>query len=94
MAATMGDRLTHVHIADGNGSARDEHLVPGRGEQPCAELLEGLAGAGLRGAGVAEINTRTCEDRPSARPTWRRRWPSPGSPGRARRGGHERASGR
>src|SRR3954447_8919738 len=32
MADVMGDRLAHVHIADGNGTARDEHLVPGRGE--------------------------------------------------------------
>jgi len=63
MAATMGDRLTHVHIADGNGTARDEHLVPGRGEQPCAELLEGLAGQGFDGLVVVEVNTRKCEDR-------------------------------
>jgi len=63
MAATMGDRLTHVHIADGNGTARDEHLVPGRGEQPCAELLEGLAGRGFDGLVVVEVNTRKCEDR-------------------------------
>jgi sugar phosphate isomerase/epimerase len=43
MAERMGDRLTHIHIADGLGTARDEHLVPGRGEQPCAELVEALA---------------------------------------------------
>ncbi len=63
MAATMGDRLSHVHIADGTGTARDEHLVPGRGTQPCAELLEGLAVQGFDGLVVAEINTRKCEDR-------------------------------
>ncbi len=63
MAAVMGDRLAHVHIADGNGSARDEHLVPGRGEQPCAALLEGLAVAGFDGLVVVEVNTRRCEDR-------------------------------
>jgi len=63
MAEVMGDRLTHVHIADGNGSARDEHLVPGRGTQPCAELLEGLAGQGFDGLVVVEVNTRKCEDR-------------------------------
>jgi hypothetical protein len=63
MAEVMGDRLSHVHIADGNGSARDEHLVPGRGEQPCAELLEGLAGRGFDGLVVVEVNTRKCEDR-------------------------------
>jgi len=59
----MGDRLTHVHIADGVGSARDEHLVPGRGTQPCAELLEGLAHDGFDGLVVVEVNTRKCLDR-------------------------------
>jgi len=63
MAAAMGDRLAHVHIADGSGGARDEHLVPGRGGQPCAALLEGLAGQGFDGLVVVEVNTRKCEDR-------------------------------
>jgi sugar phosphate isomerase/epimerase len=54
----MGDRLAHVHIADGLGSARDEHLVPGRGNQPCAELCETLAKNGFAGQVVVEINTR------------------------------------
>ena len=63
MAATMGDRLSHVHIADGTGTARDEHLVPGRGTQPCAEFLEGLAGRGFEGLVVVEVNTRKADDR-------------------------------
>ena len=63
MRETMGERLAHVHIADGVGTARDEHLVPGRGDQPCAELLEGLAVGGFEGLVVVEINTRRCEDR-------------------------------
>jgi sugar phosphate isomerase/epimerase len=63
LRASMGDRLSHVHIADGTGSARDEHLVPGRGEQPCAELLEGLAADRFSGLVVVEVNTRTAEDR-------------------------------
>jgi sugar phosphate isomerase/epimerase len=63
MAERMGDRLTHIHIADGLGTARDEHLVPGRGEQPCAELLEGLATRGFDGTVVVEINTRRAETR-------------------------------
>jgi sugar phosphate isomerase/epimerase len=63
MADTMGDRLAHVHIADGNGTARDEHLVPGRGEQPCGALLEGLADRGFDGLVVVEVNTRRCDDR-------------------------------
>ncbi|HUR52411.1 MAG TPA: sugar phosphate isomerase/epimerase [Mycobacteriales bacterium] len=59
----MGSRLSHVHIADGLGSARDEHLVPGRGTQPCAELLEGLAADGFDGLVVVEVNTRKSMDR-------------------------------
>ncbi len=58
MAAQMGDRLGHLHLADGSGSARDEHLVPGRGGQPCAQMLEVLAGNGFDGAVVLEISTR------------------------------------
>lgn len=58
MAARMGDRLGHVHIGDGAGSPKDEHLVPGRGAQPCAELLRGLAGSGYDGHVVVEVNTR------------------------------------
>lgn len=63
LRAAMGDRLGHVHIADGSGSARDEHLVPGRGTQPCAELLEQLAATSFEGLVVVEVNTRRCEDR-------------------------------
>ncbi|HVW82029.1 MAG TPA: sugar phosphate isomerase/epimerase [Mycobacteriales bacterium] len=63
MAGRMGERLAHIHIADGMGSARDEHLVPGRGAQPCAELLEQLAVSGFDGTVVVEINTRRADDR-------------------------------
>ncbi len=63
MREVMGDRLSHVHIADGTGSARDEHLVPGRGDQPCGELLEGLAAGGFGGLVVCEVSTRKSEDR-------------------------------
>ncbi|HYB85684.1 MAG TPA: sugar phosphate isomerase/epimerase [Streptosporangiaceae bacterium] len=59
MARELGDRLTHVHMADGTGvSNRDEHLVPGRGAQPCAALLEKLAADGYPGTVVLEVNTR------------------------------------
>jgi sugar phosphate isomerase/epimerase len=63
MADELGDRLVHVHIADGTGLAKDEHLVPGRGSQPCAELLERLAASGFAGTVVVEINTRRAESR-------------------------------
>lgn len=58
LAKRMGDRLRHLHMTDGTGSAKDEHLVPGRGNQPCVELLEHLAQVGFDGSIVLEINTR------------------------------------
>ena len=61
MAAELGGRLAHVHLADGTGTpvgpVPDEHLVPGRGGQPCAELLGQLIATGYRGAVVVEVKT-------------------------------------
>jgi len=61
MAAELGGRLAHVHLADGTGSPSgpfpDEHLVPGRGGQPCAELLALLPATGFSGVVVVEVNT-------------------------------------
>jgi sugar phosphate isomerase/epimerase len=62
MARALGERLTHIHLADGSGSPRDEHLVPGRGTQPCGELLELLAGNGFDGSIVVEVSTRRLPD--------------------------------
>jgi sugar phosphate isomerase/epimerase len=63
MARELGGRLTHVHLADGVGSAKDEHLVPGRGTQPCAEVLSLLAEWGWSGTVAVEVNTRKCKTR-------------------------------
>lgn len=63
LARALDDRLTHIHLADGLGSAKDEHLVPGRGTQPCADLLELLAERDYAGHVVVEINTRRCDSR-------------------------------
>jgi sugar phosphate isomerase/epimerase len=70
MAEELGGRLAHVHLADGTGAPAgpvpDEHLVPGRGSQPCAELLGRLAATGYHGAVVVEVKTNrapTREDR-------------------------------
>jgi sugar phosphate isomerase/epimerase len=63
MARDLGSRLTHVHLADGTGSNKDEHLVPGRGTQKCAEVLELLAKRDFDGSIVAEINTRRSASR-------------------------------
>jgi sugar phosphate isomerase/epimerase len=63
MAQRLGDRLRHIHMTDGTGSAKDEHLVPGRGTQPVAELLEHLATVDFDGHVVVEINTRKASNR-------------------------------
>ncbi|MDQ2796613.1 MAG: sugar phosphate isomerase/epimerase [Actinomycetota bacterium] len=63
MLASMGKRLTHLHIADGTGLPKDEHLVPGRGTQPCADVLERLAARDFDGHVIVEINTRRALDR-------------------------------
>ena len=63
MAHDLRDRLAHVHLADGIGSNLDEHLVPGRGNQPCDRLLENLGAHGFDGHVVVEISTRKCVDR-------------------------------
>jgi len=58
MAEDLGDRLTHVHLGDGTKPGLpDEHLVPGRGTQPCAELLGWLARTGFAGHVVLEVST-------------------------------------
>lgn len=62
MVRELGPRLTHLHLADGTGSSKDEHLVPGRGGQPCAEVLETLAEAGFEGSVVVEVSTRRADD--------------------------------
>ncbi|MQA08319.1 MAG: TIM barrel protein [Pseudonocardiaceae bacterium] len=58
MAERMGDGLTHVHLADGSGVPKDEHLVPGRGNQPCGRLCESLARNSFGGQIVLELNTQ------------------------------------
>lgn len=58
LADRMGEGLSHVHLADGTGLPKDEHMVPGRGDQPCAELLEKLVAGGFDGQIVLEVNTR------------------------------------
>jgi sugar phosphate isomerase/epimerase len=63
MARRLGERLRHIHLTDGTGSAKDEHIVPGRGHQPVAELLEHLAAADFGGHIVVEINTRKAGNR-------------------------------
>ncbi len=67
MAQRMGSRLAHLHLADGTGAARDEHLVPGRGSQPCAEVCRALVDRGFTGTVVLEVSTRRARTRPERR---------------------------
>ena len=54
MAGQLGARLAHVHLGDGTKPGLpDEHLVPGRGTQPCADLLGKLRADDYRGRGRA-----------------------------------------
>lgn len=58
MARRLGPRLRHIHLTDGSGSAKDEHLVPGRGHMGADRFLRHLAASGFDGNIVLEINTR------------------------------------
>ena len=63
VAEDLGERLAHIHLADGSGSARDEHLIPGRGNQPAGQLLELLARRKFAGTVVVEVSTRKASSR-------------------------------
>ena len=63
MARDLSERLAHVHLADGTGSARDEHLIPGRGDQPVSAVLALLVSSGFSGSVILEVSTRRAPDR-------------------------------
>ena len=63
MARAWGTGWRTSISADGSGAAKDEHLVPGRGTQPCAELLEHLADIDYAGHVVLEVNTASLPTR-------------------------------
>jgi len=63
MAKDLGDSLAHVHLADGLGSNRDEHLIPGRGNQRAGAVLEWLADRAFTGSVVVEVSTRKAANR-------------------------------
>ncbi|HEY9251552.1 MAG TPA: TIM barrel protein, partial [Nocardioides sp.] len=53
----------HIHLTDGTGSAKDEHLVPGRGHMGADRFLHHLAATGFDGEIVLEISTRRAHSR-------------------------------
>lgn len=63
LADRLGSRLRHIHLTDGTDSAKDEHLVPGRGDMDAAAFLRHLVATGFGGEVVLEINTRRCTTR-------------------------------
>jgi sugar phosphate isomerase/epimerase len=62
LALDLGERLRHLHLTDGvaaeEGRVFDEHLIPGHGNEPVAEVLQMLATQQWSGQVVAEIKTR------------------------------------
>jgi sugar phosphate isomerase/epimerase len=63
MAQRLESRLRHVHLTDGSGSPKDEHLVPGRGAMDAAGFLRHLDRVAYGGHIVLEINTRKASTR-------------------------------
>jgi len=58
LAQSWGPRLRHVHLTDGTGSVKDEHLVPGRGDQQAGQVLQYLAEQDFAGHVILEVNLR------------------------------------
>ncbi|MGO1974787.1 MAG: sugar phosphate isomerase/epimerase family protein [Propionibacteriaceae bacterium] len=63
LARSWGERLKHLHLTDGSGSMKDEHMVPGRGDQQADKVLEHLAEQDFAGHVVLEINSRKRDSR-------------------------------
>jgi len=57
MADRMGSGLVHLHLCDGTGLPADEHLTPGRGNQPVVEVCQRLATGDFAGHVVLEVST-------------------------------------
>lgn len=60
---TWGERLRHVHLTDGRGTFKDEHLMPGEGNQDAWGVVRELARRGFEGHIVLEVSTRRCRTR-------------------------------
>lgn len=64
----LGSRLRHVHLTDGwSNGFKDDHLVPGHGNQRVVEAIEHIAqpdfgGNGFQGAVAVEVTTRSARE--------------------------------
>ena len=60
MARALGPTLRHLHLTDGVPGFRDDHLLPGQGNQDCAGVLRHLVATGFEERGgqvVVEVKT-------------------------------------
>ena len=60
MARALGPTLCHLHLTDGVPGFRDDHLLPGQGNQDCAGVLAHLVATGFEERGgqvVVEVKT-------------------------------------
>ncbi|NMO03885.1 sugar phosphate isomerase/epimerase [Gordonia sp. TBRC 11910] len=64
MLGRMGSGMQHLHLTDGHGAATDEHLIPGDGSQPVAEVCRRLAESDFDGAVVLEVTTSSARTKP------------------------------
>jgi sugar phosphate isomerase/epimerase len=64
MARRMGSGLVHLHLCDGSGLPADEHLAPGRGNQPVVEICRMLAGGDFAGHVILEVSTSRARSAP------------------------------
>ena len=64
MFERMGSGLQHLHLADGSGAPTDEHMIPGDGSQPCAEICRAIAAGDFDGAVVLEVTTSSARTKP------------------------------
>lgn len=58
-----GSRLQHIHLTDGRGSFKDEHLMPGEGDQEAFTVIRELAARRFEGHIVLEVSSRRCRTR-------------------------------
>ncbi|MFN8088002.1 MAG: sugar phosphate isomerase/epimerase [Mycobacterium sp.] len=63
MARRMGAGMVHLHLCDGTGASTDEHLIPGRGNQPTAEICQMLAAGDFGGHVILEVTTSSARNR-------------------------------
>jgi sugar phosphate isomerase/epimerase len=75
LVRSWGSRLRHVHLTDGTGSVKDEHLVPGRGDQRAGECCSTSLSGILPGTSSWRSIRARVAPAHSGKPTSPSRWP-------------------